>query len=280
MHWSKNWSAAGLVLAFALHSDTIAFAQDAEVTEVVVVEEEVPAEPSTLDEMVDVRSDGNEAAEGVQEAIDTISDETQDLMARYRTALKQVDSLNIYTDQMRSLIAAQEVELASLVEQRTRVQAVGRSVTPLMTRMIDGLEKFVELDIPFLKTERDERVDGLRLMMVRSDVTTPEKYRQIMEAYQIENEYGRTIEAYRASIMLGNREVTVDFLRFGRIALVYQSPDEAETGAWSQAERKWVELDPGEYRSAIRAGLRIARKQVAPDLIRLPLPAPVDERGV
>ena len=37
--------------------------------------------------------------------------------------------------------------------------------------------------------------------------------------------------------------------------------------------KSWEKLDPG-YRGAIRDGLRIARKQAAPDLIRLPLPTP------
>jgi hypothetical protein len=94
-----------------------------------------------------------------------------------------------------------------------------------------------------------------------------------MEAYQIENEYGRTIEAYRSTLAQGDKEITVDFLRVGRIALIYQSLDEAQAGAWSQESRSWEPLD-GSFRSAIRDGLRIARKQIAPDLIRLPLPAP------
>jgi hypothetical protein len=109
-------------------------------------------------------------------------------------------------------------------------------------------------------------------MMGRADVTTSEKFRRIMEAYQIENEYGRTIEAYRASLVAGGRESTVDFLRFGRIALLYQTLDGLEAGVWDQTNGRWEPLNSG-YRSAIRAGLKIARKQAAPDLIRLPLPA-------
>ena len=70
--------------------------------------------------------------------------------------------------------------------------------------------------------------------------------------------------------------MTVNFLRVGRIALVYQALDESEAGVWNQRSRRWEPLD-GSFGSAIRDGLRIARKQVAPDLIRLALPAP--ERG-
>jgi hypothetical protein len=94
-----------------------------------------------------------------------------------------------------------------------------------------------------------------------------------MEAYQIENEYGRTIEAYRSTLARDGKEVTVNFLRVGRIALLYQTLNEAQAGAWNQESRSWEPLDES-FRSAIRQGLRIARKQSAPDLIRLPLPEP------
>ena len=142
-----------------------------------------------------------------------------------------------------------------------------------MLRMIDALDAFVSLDVPFLEEERAERTLELRKLMHRADVTEAEKYRRIMEAYQIENDYGRTIEAYRSTLTQGDKEVTVNFLRVGRIALVYQTLDESEAGAWNQDSRSWELLDAN-LRSSIRNGLRIARKQSAPDLIRLPLLAP------
>ena len=151
-------------------------------------------------------------------------------------------------------------------------------MTPLMLRMIDTIEKFVAFDVPFLIEERTERIAELRKLMKRADVTSAEKYRQVMEAYQIENEYGRTIESYRGAVELGGRETTVDFLRFGRISLVYQSLDQADSGVWNQETRSWDRLDSS-YRSAIRQGLRIARKQAAPDLIRLPLPVATQAGG-
>ena len=268
MEWTRRVvvAAAGLGAVW-LCWGAVAFAQDEEATE-----------PTPLDAVVDVRSKGNDEAKAAQKRIDAISDETDELLAEYRTVLKQIDSTDLYNQQMRELIAAQQKELASLDDQLGRVQEVGRSVTPLMMRMVDALEKFVQLDVPFLIQERTKRIADLRKMMDRANVTTPEKFRQIMEAYQIENEYGRTIEAYRAALMLGGRETTVDFLRFGRIALLYQSLDETESGRWDQGSRSWVPLDSS-FRSSIREGLRIARKQAAPDLVRLPLAAPKDVRG-
>ena len=230
-------------------------------------------EGASLDAARDVRRRAN--AEGVasQQRIDEISDKTEELFAKYSNALRQIDSIRIYNRQMRELIASQQAELASLAEQVDRVAIVGRSVTPLMLRLIAALEAFIDLDLPFLMDERIKRVGALKELMNRSDVTHAEKYRRIMEAYQIENEYGRTIEAYRSAVTRDGRESQVDFLRFGRIALVYQSLDGTESGVWDPESKSWQTLDSS-YRTAVRKGIRIANKQAAPDLIRLPLPAP------
>jgi len=229
-----------------------------------------------FDNAVEIRGEANVELTASQERIETLSDDTDDLLTQYQSALRQHESLTIYNRQLDALIEAQIVEQASLEEQTDRVELVSRDITPLMLRMIESLDAFIELDMPFLEEERSERILELRKLMIRADVTESEKYRRIMEAYQIENEYGRTIEAYRTILATGDKEVTVNFLRVGRIALVYQSLDESESAVWNQDTRSWDLLD-GSFRNAIKQGLKIARKQVAPDLLRLPLPMP--ERG-
>jgi hypothetical protein len=237
--------------------------------------------PSTeqLKRTVSQRTEVNEESIASQKRVEALSDDTDELLARYRAILRQIDSLRTYNAQMDELLASQQEELSSLRDQLEQIDLVSRDVTPLMRKMIHALQKFVSFDVPFLETERAERVARLKTVMRRADVTEAEKYRAIMEAYQIENEYGRTIEAYRSTLEQGEKEVTVDFLRVGRIALVYQTLDEAEAGVWNQKTRQWEPLD-GSYRTAIRDGLRIARKRVAPDMIRIPLlPAETGEGG-
>ena len=267
MGWSKLVLAGAMGAVWVLSGATAVAQQDPS------PEAEMPAMKKELSGMFDARSEGNDESATVQKRIDEISDQTDELVAKYRTVLKQIDSNRIYNHQLRELITSQEAELASLQDQLDRVEVVGRSVTPLMYRMIDALDALLALDLPYLIEERTERIAALRKLMTRADVTSAEKYRRIMEAYQTENEYGRTIEAYRSTLRRGDRDVKVDFLRFGRIALVYQTLDGMEAGVWNQAKRDWDPLDAS-YRTAIRQGLRIARKQAAPDLIRLPLPVP------
>ena len=273
---SKLALVCAMVGAISSLPSAVAFAQQDQQEE--AAESDLSSQKEALEGMFESRAKVNDEFAAMQKQIDGISDETDALVAKYRTALKQIDSIGIYNGQLRGLISSQEEELTSLQEQLDRVEEVGRSVTPLMLRMIDALEATVDLDLPFLLDERTEDVAALRKLMTKASVSTSEKYRMIMETYQNENEFGRTIEAYRANLEVDGGVVKVDFLRFGRIALVYQTLDGRESGVWNQQTHSWEKLDAS-YRSAIREGLRIARKQSAPDLIRLPLPVPAGGKG-
>ena len=233
------------------------------------------AEPN-IDTAIAEERQGNDQSIASQKRINVIDDQTDEMASEYRTTLDTIESLRVYNAQLEKLIASQEAELASLDEQISSVTQVGREVTPLMLRMVDALVSFVNADVPMLVTERNERLDGLIALMDRADVEDSEKYRRIMEAYQIENEYGRTIEVYQDTLNIGGEERTLDFLRVGRVALLYQTLDGEEVGAWDQKARAWVEL-PSEYSDSIRKGIRIARKQLAPDMIRVPVAAPEDQ---
>ena len=122
MAWCKRLLAcgAGTMGAVWLLTGATAIAQEGRA--------KAPAGKETLDRTFGVRSGGNDEAAEVQKRVDAISDETDDLLAQYRTVLKQTDSMGIYNRQMRELIASQEAELASLEDQLARVQGVGRSV--------------------------------------------------------------------------------------------------------------------------------------------------------
>ena len=220
----------------------------------------------------------NEAAAQSQKRVAKLDDQAGDLRAEYRSTQQQLMSLEEYNGQIAKLVAAQDEQIALLDKQLGEATEIGRGVTPLLSRMVDALEKFVELDVPFLLDERENRVEQLKKLLNRPDVTEAEKYRLITEAYQIENEYGRTLETYRGELPgEGEQTRTVEFLRVGRIALVYRTVDGEDLGAWNQQTREWEALGPG-YKTAVKKGFRIARKQAAPDLFPIPVFAP-EERA-
>lgn len=228
-----------------------------------------------LDEPIELREEANAAGQASQKRVEEIAMTTDGLISQYRLTNKKIESLNIFNRQLSEVIVSQNEELESLQRQIDSVEEVGRAVTPLMLKMIDALDKFVALDIPFLPEERKARVDQLRILMRRSDVADAERYRRILEAYQIENDYGRTIDATPGTLDRNGAEVPVDFLRVGRIALMYQTRDGSEVGAWNQSTKAFEPVDG--YENWMSDGLRVAKKQAAPQLIRVPLPRP--EKG-
>jgi septal ring factor EnvC (AmiA/AmiB activator) len=229
---------------------------------------------ATLDSVLKVGEDKVSAARQSQAKIDKLADETRDLLTDYKTVTKQVDGLKVYNARLQRQIDNQAVRIAEIDESIDQVTVISRQMTPLAIRMIDGLESFVELDVPFHLDERKERIAFLRANLDRSDVSIAEKFRQVLEAYKIENEYGRKIDAYKGSLEIDGVDRDVNFLRVGRISFLYQSTDTEMSGAWDQASRSWVPLSRGEYRTAIMKGLRIARKEASIDLMNLPVAAP------
>jgi len=229
-----------------------------------------------LDEPIEKRVMGNEDGAASQKRVEGIADATDSLISEFRLTNKKIESLNIFNRQLSAVIVSQNEELASLQRQIDDVEEVGRAVTPLMLKMIDSLDRFIELDVPFLAEKRKARIDGLRVLMRRSDVADAERYRRILEAYQVENDFGRTIEAYAGTVQKDGADVPVDFLRIGRIGLLYQTRDGAEVGAWNHKEGVFEPMDSS-YFNWVSEGLRVAKKQSAPQLIRIPLPQP--EKG-
>jgi len=232
-----------------------------------------PAAAATLNEVFAVAEQINEQARRSQAKIDALTDETRALLNEYKTVLKEIEGLKVYNRQLEKQIANQEKEMADLTQSIDNVTLIERQITPLMLRMIDGLEQFVSLDMPFLLDERLERVERLREIMDRADVAVSEQFSQILKAYQIEKEYGRTMEAYTDTINLEGVEREVDLLKVGRIALVYQSPDGEDTGFWNSKAGAWEPLG-STYKTPVRNGIRMARKQLTVDMLTLPIEGP------
>lgn len=222
---------------------------------------------------IDLHSQAMEESAASQEKIDHTYGTTQRLLEEYGVTIREIESARRYNDHLERMVRGQEQMIASLERQLDEIDVTRREIVPLMARMVDTLAQLVELDMPFLLDERRHRVRRLQGVIDRPDTSLAEKYRQIMEAYQIEAEYGRSVEVYPGTLAKGGKGQMVDFLRVGRIVLIYRSLDGTKAGVWDRAERSWKELPDG-YRNSLERGFRVARKQAAPDLLTLPVSAP------
>ena len=269
----KNTLICVSVVFITLMSANFSISQETTETEEIILPDPI----EILDDSLFVQSSSDLNSKGSQAVVSDLSDETQDLLGQYRLVLQQIDRLIAYNDYVERLIVDQEAQIKDIREQLDQFALIERGIVPLMLDSIDTLDKFIDLDVPFLLEERKARVARLRTIMNLSDVTVSEKYRQIMDAYQIETTYGRDIEAYTGLLEIGGVSRQVDFLRIGRTSLTYQTPDQEETGFWNKQDKQWEKL-PNKYQNYVTRGLRVARKQVTPNLLELPIEAPGEGR--
>jgi hypothetical protein len=234
----------------------------------------ITANTKALDLLLAQQSAADQAGKAAQDSIDQLDDATQQMASKYSRALELTASVNKYNAHLTDQVAAQRTELKSIETQLATIETTSRDVFPLMEKMVDMLAQFVAADMPFKIEERTKRVETLKGLMDRADVTVSEKYRRILEAYQIEMEYGRTLDDYPATIGEGADAKAAEIVRLGRIALMYQLPDGSDAGYWDVTQKKWV--SDTAYAKDIRNSLRVAKKLGAPDLLWVPLPAPVE----
>ena len=226
----------------------------------------------TVDQILVAGQERLNLAQQSQERINGIVEGTRSLEDQYRAINKEIDGLRVYNRLMVAQTDGQAAVLEDLALSMDQVDMINRQIFPLMERMIDGLEQSVALDVPFLMEERTERIANLKDIMERSDVSVAEKFRKVIEAYQIENEYGSSSEYYEETLEIEGAPRKFNMLRVGRVGLYFQSDDSSITGRWDNNNRQWV-VD-NSARNGVRQGIRIARQLTAPVLIMIPVSGP------
>jgi hypothetical protein len=193
---------------------------------------------------------------------------------RYARTLAEAEITARYNVQLEQQVRSQEQEIAKLEQEIAALDGTAVDVQPLLQRMFDELVQFVADDVPFFKDERDRRIGVLRELMASVDASASEKYRRLLEAYQIEMEYGRTMSAYKQALADGRE---AEMVRLGRVSLMYRTVEGGETGYWDNERKEWV-ADP-DSAGQIEEALGIAKEERAADLIIVPVPAPQGGRS-
>ena len=232
------------------------------------------ASADSLDAIMQVGKERTVEARASQTKIDRLADETRDLLSDYKTVMKQVEGLRVYNARLERQIANQERRIADIDQSVSDAAIIQRQIPPLVSRMLDGLDQFIDLDMPFDLERRKGNAEAVRSNLDRADVTAAEAFRQVLELYSIELQYGRGIESYSGTISVEGADREVDMLRIGRVALIAQTTDGADTRAWNNATRSWEELSSADYSAAVRKAVRIAKKQATIELLNMPIAAP------
>ncbi len=208
-------------------------------------------------------------AEQVQEQINQLDDQKTDLVSEFRTLLQRTQAAELYARQQEKVVESQRRELESLQEQLGRVDEITAQTTPMLLDMIADLDAFVRADLPFRTTDRMERIDNLRAAMENAQVPIVEQYRLIIEAYKAEMEYGRTIDTWPEEIDIEGKPVMVDMFLYGRVALVYMSPDRRYAARWDRDQQAWVPVE-SKFKEDIAKAIKVAKGTTTPSVLYAP----------
>ena len=234
------------------------------------------APAAQLKDSLGVVAETNRSAAQSQQTIDQLSRDARDMLEEYRKLQDGSEYQAAFTRELEELERAQQARIAELQEQIAAARVTRQRIVPLMRSMVEALEQFVVLDLPFRHEERIGAVLELKQRLQRPDISVSAKFRLLLEAYQLEQDYGSTIESWRGPLQLGEQGLSVEYLRVGRVALYYQSLDGATSGYWDAATQQWQTLD-GDYNRNVAQALRVAANTVAPQLLNLPMAVPGNE---
>ena len=225
-----------------------------------------------LDSSINYIERTNNKLNTLQKSINKTEDKRLELLSEYKYLNQSLKNTRTYNQQLSNVLESQNNELNSLEIQIKDIDETQKNIYPLMKDMIFSLETLVKEDTPFLLYERTNRVQRLKRALDAGDIKMHEKYRIILEAFKIEYDYAKTIEAYKDNI----NGITYNILRLGRVALYSQSLDLKEYAYFNNHKKTWVKITVSSDKSNIRKAIKIAKKQENVDLLTLPFLAPKD----
>jgi len=230
----------------------------------------IPVNAETaLNQVITSKQQSQRHAQTTQNKIVTLDDKTNEVVNQYRALLRENAILTTYNQQLDKQQEQQQQKLHALDVTMANVREVRMELMPLMQQMIQVLSQFVENDLPFLWQERQLRLTELRSLLNNPNISIADKYRRIMEAYQIETEYGKTIETWQAELPLSNEDKSVQLIKVGRIGLYYLTPDQKTAGFWDKTTGTWKTL-PESWLTRVKQAYQVADNKTLPTLLSLP----------
>lgn len=182
-----------------------------------------------------IQNKTNTASAQSQTRISHSADSTLSLRSDIEQLEEEVKNLDVYRKHLEALVKDQHSELSNIDQQISDIEQTRQGVVPLMYKMIDGLKQTVKNDKPIRIEQRNLRIEKLETMMTVANVSDAEKYRRILEAYQIELDYGIKLGVYQGKITLDDdKTIEANILYLGRISLIARNFNQDKYWAWDQ----------------------------------------------
>ena len=211
-----------------------------------------------------------EIRQATQKKEDKWASQKADLKAEYQSLKPRLEQLKKQKEKTEKILKLQKGRVEELKRKLTESVRVRNELYSHLDGCVMRLETWIVRDLPFLPEERKKRLASIKVMMADPNIESAEKFRRVMEALQVETEYGGTVEVYQDTIKVNGQSTLVNIFKLGRLTLFYQTTDRNDVGYYNRATGKWEAL-PGKYRHDIDMAVEMASKQRPIDLIKLPI---------
>lgn len=227
-----------------------------------------------LDTALQVARQSTQAGAQAQAQIDSLADQADNAEREYLALQEQIESQQVFLEQQRVFLRSQENELAALQSQLERVGSIERDLTPMLLEMYVALEDFIAQDLPFRMDERMDRLARIEEALGDAGISPAERYRLLLNAYEIEASYGRSLEAYTEEVDVDGTPQQAQILQIGRVALVREVAGNLEI--LTKDAQGWRPV-PGGMANDFQRAVRIADEVTTPEVFPAPLPGPVSQ---
>ena len=208
--------------------------------------------------------------QATQKHEDRWNDEKAKLILEYKNLEIEKENLLAVNKSLNKKNTAHKIEIASYEKKLNAINRISAELVPYLSDVLKHLDSSVHGSLPFLPAERSSRLENIYKLLEDPKVTTAEKFRKIMEALQVEAEYGNNVEVYQESIKIDENIIVANVFRLGRLSLFFQTIDAKTSGYYNPAQSAWLIL-PEKHNREIGKVIDIANKRRSIDLLVLPL---------
>ena len=205
-----------------------------------------------------------------QKAVEAWEEKKNSLEAQIRDLQMQKTWLEYQNKKYAGYIGDERAALADLNARRKEMEQINMLLEPYLDEVVVAMEDVISRDLPFLNRERSRRMAFLKESLADYHLSLSEKLRRILEAAQVEADYGRTLELIDTSIDLDNETIQGRIFRLGRTALFFQSIDKKRIAFFNRSQKAWVPLQ-SDYERPLDQAMQIVDRKRAARLLILPV---------
>lgn len=206
-----------------------------------------------------------------QKKVEQWNDQRQALINELLDQKTQLEWNRFQNKKFNQYVVHKQHTLEDLSRQKEQMTLLRKELEPYLDTTVATLHQQVATDLPFLIQERRERLAFLDQSLTDPELALSEKLRRVLEALQVEADYGNSVEVTTETLSLNATDTRVQMLRLGRLGLFYLTQDGHHVGHWDNMQQRWLPLED-HYQRTVQKTIDVIEQTRAAELIDLPLP--------